>query len=242
MPTLKFLEGMQTKDNEEALEGSTTSEDDLKADQKGLMSRSTTSSSQPECEPDFNCTPDMEESLTDEEFGYYPDSMARQVTEEMCWNNWADDAHPAWQSDMEYACLSRPLLSQAVPEPYPREPMMHSFAPAVGRTEEVEEECTQSKRKPRSDAHDKAMNGRRRKRESLIDQAARKQKLQQQRAKQQQRRQAGSSAHSNVATQREVSRPQPQQLARFCHKCGGTCQTDYKFCRFCGAHVLFLHA
>jgi hypothetical protein len=194
---------------------------------------------QPECEPDFNCFQYEEDPMTDDELGYFPeDVMARQVTEEMCWNKWNDNS--AWQSDMEYACL--PLLSQAVPEPYPREPLMHSFAAAAPvSNEEVDEECTTSKRKPRSDAHDKAMNGRRRKRESLIDQAARKQKLQQQRAKQQQRRQASSSAHANAATQREVSRPQ-SQLARFCHQCGGTCQTDYKFCRFCGAQILFLRA
>jgi hypothetical protein len=209
------------------LEGSTTSKG---PELSGILSPSSSERdiqiNEP-FQPESECEPDL---------GHFPNEMIREVTEEFCWST-------SWQSDMEYACMN-PLLGQAVPEPYQGEPLMHSYAAAalIGN-EEVEEnvpvqEYTASKKKRDTDAFAKANNGRRRKRESLIDQAARKQKLHSRQAKQasqQQRRQAASSAHSNVGAKKDGSK---SQVARFCHRCGGNCQTHFKFCRFCGAEVL----
>lgn len=71
----------------------------------------------------------------------------------------------------------------------------------------------------------KLKSGRRRKRESLIDQAARQ--LQKEERKQQ---------------VRENGRARPQtmktRVPMFCHQCGASCQPQFKFCRFCGVATI----
>jgi len=229
----KYLsECIHTADHEEVLEGSTASSDeqDLKALKHSESAGSTASSDdhtkatepfQPECEPDF---------------GPFPGQMARQVTEELCWNTWSEKP---WQFDTEYACIS-PCFGQAIPQQYSFEPFVDSSAVGaflVG--EEIEGNVFEQPRttcKKHDDANRKANNGRRRKRESLIDMAARKQKQQskkEKQASQQQRRQAPST-HASAGNQRLSSKPQP---AKYCHSCGASCHPEYKFCRFCGAAV-----
>jgi hypothetical protein len=227
MSHLQVLENMQSMDR--FIDGSRTSESTTSSEgnpelakHSGSLEASTASSehdaensehSQPECEPDFEIS---------------RSEIARQVTEEVCWSTWSDNS---WHG-------------QAVLESYP----MHSLAVVAAPlgNEQVEGNVSAqlySVSKEERDSYARNMaNYYRREHESLIDQAARKQNLHSRRSTQEaqyqeaqyQRRQAASSTHSNMGTRKHASRT---HVAKFCPSCGGVCQADFKFCRFCGSKL-----
>lgn len=183
---------------------------------------------QPECEPDFSCD---------------GNEMARLVTEELCYNVWESKV---WEPDVELACLS-PLLGHTDGRPYIVESNAQTISAAAfvgyGETQEDRrlDRYTSKQKGTDSDAANKTKSERRRKRESLIDIAARKQKQDLRQAKQQAKRQ--SQQQQQQRDERSVTNKWSQgdaaksKLAKICSQCGGECQMDYKFCRFCGRAV-----
>lgn len=184
---------------------------------------------QPECEPDFS---------------YDGTEMDRQVTEELCFNVWESKV---WEPDVEVACLS-PHLGHMMTGPY----LVESHAPTLTaaalfdhrefQDNQPIDRCTSKQTGTDSDATNKAKIARRRKRESLIDIAARKQKQDLRQAKQQAKRQAKQQRNDQSMTNARHNKwgqgdAATSKLAKVCPQCGGECQMDYKFCRFCGSAV-----